>query len=528
VAREPLAFPSGRNARAHAARHAKQSRRAERAAARAHHASPRGESFGRLVGFTTLGALVPGSSLVAAGARRTGWVLVTVFSLAVVALVVAVATGRATDIGLQVATRPDALLAVAIAVLAVAVLWCTVVLVGHLLLRRGRLSPAQRVLSGVLVAALMGLIALPSATAARYAMTQRSLILTVFDEPEEDEEEREDHLASPDVEAPDPWADTPRINVLLLGSDAGASRTGTRPDTVIVASIDTQSGNTVLFSLPRNLEHVPFPEGTPAAEQFPNGFWCPDHGCMLNGIWSWAEANPQLFPGTTRPGLSATRAAVGEALGLQIDYYAQVNLEGFAEVINALGGIEITVERRLPIGGGTNELTGRSNPVTGYIEPGRQLLDGYHALWYARSREGSTDYDRMERQRCVLAAVTEQAEPVRLARAFPRLAASAERNVETDIRRSELPAFVELAQRVQSGTLRSLPFTRDVIVPEDPDFAAIQALVQEAIAPPEPEPTASTPRRSPSPLPTLTAEAPSEEPAGPDPQEAVDVDEVCG
>ena len=64
-------------------------------------------------------------------------------------------------------------------------------------------------------------------------------------------------LASGDEIQPeevDPWAGTPRVNVLLLGGDAGPDRRGLRTDTVILASIDTATGNAVLFSLPRNLE----------------------------------------------------------------------------------------------------------------------------------------------------------------------------------------------------------------------------------------------------------------------------------
>ena len=529
VAGEPLSFPSPRGARSRAARHVRSRGLWPRSAARGHHASGRGEGFGRLVGLTTLGALVPGTALIAAGRRRTGWAVLALFAAGLAALVGLVLAGDVLSVGLDVATRPDSLLVIAVGVVVIAVLWCAVILVGHWLLRRGRLTRPQQVLSGLVVAALMGLVAVPGATAARYALTQRSLILTVFDEPED--EGREDNLASPDIEAEDPWEGTPRINVLLLGSDAGANREGTRPDTIIVASVDTHTGDTVLFSLPRNLEDVPFPKGTPAAEAWPNGFSCENNQCMINAIWSWAEANPHLFPDAEQPGLAATRAAVGEALGLQIDYYAQVNLQGFIDVVDALGGVEMSVERRIPIGGGTS-LSGQENPITGYIEPGTQVLDGYHALWYARSREGSDDYDRMGRQRCVLAAVAEQAEPARLARAFPQLAASAERNVQTDVRMSELGAFVELARRVQGGTIRSLTFTRDVITPESPDFEEIRRLVQEAIKPPPP-PAPATAAPSPSataseePAPAQPREEPAPEASGEEP-EAVDVDAVCG
>lgn len=531
---EPVGLPTRRQMRAAAARHARRQpvyrRQTHAVAARARHASPTGEGFGRLVSLTALGAAVPGASLVAAGRRLVGGLLIAAFValLAVAALVVV--SGEAMSIGLSLATRPNALLAVAVAVIGVAIVWCAAILVGHVSLRRTRLTTGQRVLSAVLVAALMGLVALPSATAARYALAQRSLILTVFDEPDQ---EREGGLATPDLDAEDPWEDHERINVLLLGSDAGSGRIGTRTDTMIVASIDTQSGETVLFSLPRNLQGPIFAEGSTGEEQFPRGFYpsgagtCVENDCHLNAVWTWAENNPQVYPDTDQPGLQATREAIGGVLGLQLDYYAIVNLDGFVDMVNAIGGVEMTVERRIPIGGGTNALTGRPNRITGYIEPGRQTLDGYHALWYARSREGSDDYDRMARQRCVLAAVAEQAQPARLARAFPALAASAERNIFTDVQAGELEAFVELALRVQGASIRSLSFDRSVISPENPDFDAIHAVVQDAIAP-EPEPTATpSPTPSATPTPTPTESTPSPSPTT-DPEEAVDVEQVCG
>jgi LCP family protein required for cell wall assembly len=227
----------------------------------------------------------------------------------------------------------------------------------------------------------------------------------------------------------------------------------------------------------------------------------------------------------SQPGLLATRQAVGEALGLSIDYYALVNLQGFQDVVNAIGGVQYDVERRIPIGGGTNQRTGGKYPISGYIEPGPQVLDGYHALWYARSREGSDDYDRMARQRCIIGAVADQAQPAKLALAFPKLAASAERNVETDIVGSELDAFVQLALRVQKGSLRSLPFTNKVIKPANPDFDKMREFVQEAIRPPAPKPSPSAPPSTPSTTPTPQT-SPTKAPANPD--QAVELDQVCG
>src|SRR5690606_39581374 len=141
--------------------------------------------------------------------------------------------------------------------------------------------------------------------------------------------------------------------------------------------------------------------------QFPNGF--PQ---FFFGIYTWAQENRHLFGKIHDPGALAVEQAVAQTLGIPVHYYALVNLAGFQKVVNALGGITIRVESRLPIGGGLNQLTGKKNPIFGYIEPGLQRMDGYRALWYARSREGSTDYARMDRQRCVFGAMLNELNPM--------------------------------------------------------------------------------------------------------------------
>ncbi|HZI97907.1 MAG TPA: LCP family protein [Actinomycetales bacterium] len=528
-------FPPRRELRAQA-RHARPLSRG-----RARHASGAGDGFGRLLAWTAAGALVPGLGFLASGRRRLGSLLLTGVFLVLAGVAALYVAGMLTDVGLMLAVRPNALLVLSVAFAVLGAVWALVILAGYRSLRhqqgrrRIRLSAGQHLVAGALVAALVAAVTVPTATAARYAMTQRSLVLNVFDEGPD----RDPNLAAPDTAAADPWAGTPRINVLLLGSDAGADRIGTRPDTLITASIDTQTGDTVLFSLPRNLQGAPFPEDSPAADQFPRGFYpsgvgnCPENDCHINGVWTWAEDNPHLFPDTDEPGLEATRQVVGETLGLSIDYYALVDLQGFRDVVDALGGLEITVERPIPIGGGTNTVTGQPNPINGYIQPGRRTLDGHDTLWYARSREGSTDYDRIRRQRCVIAAAVDQANPATLARAFPDLAASAEQHVETDIRGSELDAFVELGLRVKDGELRSLPFTDDVITSGDADFERIRELVAQSLNPQPPADETPAPSAS---APPSESPAPSDSPTSsgsptteaPDPQTAQDTSQVCG
>ncbi|CAA9387289.1 MAG: hypothetical protein AVDCRST_MAG35-191 [uncultured Quadrisphaera sp.] len=496
------------------------------------HANGVGDGFPRLMALTVVGAVLPGTGLVLAGRRRSGWALITLIVLAVAGAAALVVTGRALPLALRVGTDPRVLLGAAIGIVVLALVWCAVIVGSHLALRRGELTAGQRVLAVVLVAALMGIVSLPAATATRYVVAQRSLLAEVFGDDGGDRS----GLADPDVAAADPWATTPRVNVLLLGSDAGADRTGIRPDTIFVASIDTKTGETVLFNLPRNLRFAPFAPGSDGAREHPDGYSCGDSAtsdeCILNAVWQWGEQHPEAYPSSAEPGLAAMREVVGQVLGLVVDYDVVLNLQGFEEVVDAMGGLRMDVERDIPIGGGDIIRNGRTvgeYPITGYVEAGEdQLLSGFEALWYARSRTGSDDYDRMRRQRCTVGAAVEQFDVPALAAAFPALAASAERNVETDIPAKQLPAFAELGLRVQGAPLRSLAFTNDVVDTADPDYVEIRALVQQALLPPapEPSPTASAPPSDPATA-TPPPSASTTPPPAPAPGEAVDTADAC-
>ncbi|MBV7412565.1 LCP family protein [Dermabacteraceae bacterium TAE3-ERU27] len=274
-----------------------------------------------------------------------------------------------------------------------------------------------------------------------------------------------------------------RINVLLLGQDAGADRTGTRPDTIMVASIDTKTGRTALFSIPRNVQRPKFPTGTAAAKRWPEGFgYFKNPENMINAVWSWAEDEKQLFPGDPNPGLTATEQAVENLTGLKIDYYAMVNLKGFEDVVNAIGGVNLEVERRIPIGGGKDPGARHRHPITGWIEKGWQHLDGYHALWYARSREGADDFNRICRQQRMIRTLSKEANPLTLATSFPALVTATERNIETDIAQDQVPAFAQLALKVKEGGFLSFPMDERVFnTAHQPDEKKIRAWVQQSI-----------------------------------------------
>jgi LCP family protein required for cell wall assembly len=287
------------------------------------------------------------------------------------------------------------------------------------------------------------------------------------------------------VTAADPWANVSRVNMLLIGSDYAphSDRIGVRTDSIEVASIDTKTGNTVLFGLPRNLENVPFPASDPLSKVWPNGFSCPNGVCLLNAIWQQGELHKDLFPNHGKDaGIIATRDAVSNVLGIKLDYYTVIDLTGFQGLVNAMGGVYVNVNERLPIGGAHNGEGQVIQQPTSYISPGKhKKLTGYYALWFARSRFSTDDYDRMRRQRCLISDIVSQANPVKMLQKYPALAAVAKSNIATNIPAKDLPAWVTLIERMQKGTITSLPFTSAVVNTSNPDFPHIRQLVAKAI-----------------------------------------------
>ncbi|MCO7221204.1 LCP family protein, partial [Klenkia sp. PcliD-1-E] len=477
---------------------------------------PPRRSFARAAGLTVLGAVVPGSGLLAAGRRRTGAAVLGVFVLLLGGALWLATAGRRTAV--RAAVDPQVLLGVMVGVGVLAVLWIAVVVTGYRLLLPRRVSRLQHGVGAVLVALLVAAVAVPAVTAVRLAGAQRGLVDTVF-------ADGQSATVQEPADPVNPFGDKERVNVLLLGGDGGEGREGVRTDTVIVASIDTDTGDTTLFSLPRNLENLPFPPGTELAELFPDGFEVgAESESLLNAVY---RNGPAYYPDalgapSDNPGADWLKLGVGEALGLPIDYYVLVNLDGFSQLVDALGGITVNVNYYVPIGG---------EPSIGilpdsYIAPGPdQEMDGATALAYARGRFGLSDYLRMDRQRCVLDAIVARADPVTLLTRYQQLAATTSDIVSTDIPQSVLDDFVDVAFLVKDADIRSVVFDDTVISPAYPDYDQIRALVQQALgAPPATTAPATTaaPSTSAAPAPG-TSSAPATSAADP----ATDVADAC-
>lgn len=453
----------------------------------ARRALPKGEDFRRTVGFTVLGTLVPGVGLIAAGRKVLGSVVLAVFVLALAVIGLAAAVDR--EALIQVGVDPTSLRRVAIALVVVAALWVVVVVATHLSLRHRPTRP-QRIVGGVLVGVLAFAVAAPMAVAARTAYVQAGLVGSVFKSSDETKSATRPSLdpthPGDQEQQQDPWADQKRLNVLLLGGDDGKGRVGTRTDTVILASIDTRTGDTTLFSLPRNTARMPFPPG-PLRKYYPNGF-TDGNGenaeFFLNAMYRDVPATvpKDVIGDTDNLGADVMKLSVGQALGLKVDYYVLINLQGFSTMIDALGGIRLNVNTYIPMGGNTD----LHIPPKEYIKPGPdQKMDGRHALWYARGRYGEAtgDFARMDRQRCVINAMIKQANPTNVLTRYEDIANASKSIVYTDIPQEVLPAMVDLSLRVKDGNVRSVVFRNGEsgFISANPDFDQMRSRVKKAI-----------------------------------------------
>jgi polyisoprenyl-teichoic acid--peptidoglycan teichoic acid transferase len=423
-----------------------------------------------------VGAILPGSGLWAAGRRVIGASILLVF-VSLCAFVGYFGLTKPRSI-VHLALQPDTLLLLAIALPLVGLAWAGTVVATYLALRPPDLSVMRRIVAIGAVTILVAVVGVPFAMGGRYAWVQKDLVEHVF-------ANSTSKSATRPTTAPravgNPWQDQGRVNVLLLGSDAGPDRIGVRPDTIILASIDTKTGATVMFSVPRNLQKIPFPAGSALAKTYPNGTYAgpgDELEWLINSVYQNVPAQHPGLLDSDNPGADATKLAVSGALGIPVDYYAMVNLKGFKQLIDALGGITVNVNHRVAMGG---EADAGLMPG-GWIEPGpNQHLDGFDALWFARGRYGADDYQRMGRQRCVIKAIIDQADPLTVLTRYEALAASSRDLFFTDIPHDLLPAFADLAWKVKGANVTSIAFTNEVIRPSNPDYQQIHALVQKAI-----------------------------------------------
>lgn len=236
-----------------------------------------------------------------------------------------------------------------------------------------------------------------------------------------------------------------RVNILLVGVDSLPGRTTQLTDTMLVVSLDPDGTASAMISVPRDLYGVPLPNGTL-------------YNNKLNSLMQYAAARKKEFP---LGGVGTLKATIGNLLGLPIHYFAAINLLGFKQTVDAIGGVDVTVLRAVRDPTYADEY----NKVTGfYVKAGTSHMDGHTALAFVRSRKGAgdSDFTRADRQQQLLTAIREKLTAGNLLLALPGLLDAVKETIATDVPSDRI---ADLAQAIQGADVSLLQ--RIVLQPPD-------------------------------------------------------------
>ncbi len=428
-----------------------------------------------------LNFVIPGSAQALAGNRKLGKLgLASTLIMWVVGAVLLLGLLLWRSGTLSILLTPLFLYAAALVCAGYGVLWVVLSLDALRLTRIVTVAAPHR----FFIALLALLLALVQGGAAAYAVprlfTAAGTFGSIF------------HTSAPVVPPSDGY-----YNVLLLGADSGDGRDSVRFDSISVVSVGAESGEIIVTGIPRDIAHVPFSAGSPMRAEYPNyfsGLSDPDCGWnsginqLTNAVeFCRPDGGASLYPearaqGST-PAIEATKDAAEGLMGIEIPYYIAIDMHGFEALIDALGGVDITVTERLPEGGGpAYEGQPAEDWASGWIEVGQQRMTGETALWYARSRYTTNDWDRMERQRELQDAILTQMSPQNVLQRFEEVARAGEDVVTTDVPRALVSTFVELA--AESNGMRSIELSPSNGVDQEwPDADAVHRMIREAMHP---------------------------------------------
>jgi len=275
-----------------------------------------------------------------------------------------------------------------------------------------------------------------------------------------------------------------RLTILLIGTDAGYGRKGARADSIMVGTVDLQTGFVALFGIPRNTGDLPL------RGQAAKALGTKTYAGMISDLYQNAWDHPELAPEGGNPGAEVLRQTVSTLLGIPVDYYTVIDMGGFVDLVDAFGGITLNVKDRIHV---RLSPPRKGEPWREYdIQPGKRHLNGHEALAFARSRTGTNDYDRMRRQRCVLKALMYQNGAAELALKFSSVVKVIRDHVGTDIPVERLPDLVKVRRRLKTDRMLTVGFTppdylagRNELGYNILDRALVQSTVREIIERPE-------------------------------------------
>lgn len=287
------------------------------------------------------------------------------------------------------------------------------------------------------------------------------------------------------------WDGTARINVLLLGTDAAPGRDSALTDVVLVVSVDPVARTAVMISVPRDTGFVPLLDQS----LFAGGLF-PD---KVNTLAARASRDPETWcpdlpVSTAACGLRTLERSIGLYLGLEIHHYAVVDMAGFAEMIDAVGGLDLCLPGRLVDPEFDGSLRNQRADDALILPAGCHLYNGLDALAYARSRQGwiempdgtevpQDDFERAERQQRVLLALRRELAEADTLFELPELLRAIGRTVSTDFPRDQAGDLASLLPLIAGPDIERVVLGHPIYVdlPVEPDVNYLLIPRREAI-----------------------------------------------
>lgn len=249
------------------------------------------------------------------------------------------------------------------------------------------------------------------------------------------------------------------VNIVLLGSDRRPNSSSFRTDVIIVASLHPREGTVALLSIPRDL-YVYLPGYS--MQRINVAF-------RLGETVGYPGGGPALLADTIRYNF-----------GIPIHHYAMVEMNGFSQIVDTIGGVTVHVNcsyRDWRLRSPELNPNDENNWILYTVQPGVVEMDGDLALWYARSRRLSSDFDRSRRQQEVLRAVYRQALRLGMITRLPDLYADLRSIVTTDLSVGDLLDLAPLAAQVTTADIRSRFVGRDQVTSWRVPVSGAQVLV---------------------------------------------------
>ena len=227
-----------------------------------------------------------------------------------------------------------------------------------------------------------------------------------------------------------------RINILLTGIDSAPSRTESLTDTLLVVSVNPVDGSVVMLSLPRDISSFPLYDGRTFTGK-------------INSLMSWARSHPSDFPLGPFPTLIKE---IGYLIGVPINYYAAIDLDGFQRMINEVGGVTVNNPKVI----NDPKYDWLDGTYGFYLKAGTVTLNGRTALAYVRSRQGvgDNDFTRAARQQQLLVALRNKLSAPDMIPHLPAILQVAGDTVRTNLPTDQLDRFIALARSVDTSTIK--------------------------------------------------------------------------